>query len=84
VWLGASIATRLPAGALRPLLGLVLLAAGLGLITKAGLKLPPEVILGVPLAVAIVLAAYMGGRASGLRERKLTPVLASEPKRTAA
>ncbi|MCX6388007.1 MAG: sulfite exporter TauE/SafE family protein [Solirubrobacterales bacterium] len=84
VWFGASIATRLPAGALRPLLGLVLLAAGLGLITKAGLKLPPEVILGVPLAVAIVFGSYMAGRARGLKERTLSPVLASEPKRTAA
>jgi len=81
VWIGASIATRLPAGALRPLLGLVLLAAGLGLITKAGLKLPPEAILGAPIAVGIVFASYMAGRARGLSERDLQAALLKETER---
>ena len=55
VWFGASIANRLPSNGLRPLLGIVLLAAGLGLLTKAGTKMPPEVILLVPAVTGLAL-----------------------------
>lgn len=51
VWLGVHLATRLPAQGLRPLLGVVLLAAGLSLIVKAGVAIPPAAIVGAPLGV---------------------------------
>jgi uncharacterized membrane protein YfcA len=51
VWLGVHLATRLPSQGLRPLLGVVLLAAGLSLIVKAGASIPPAAVLGLPLGV---------------------------------
>lgn len=59
VWFGAGLATRLPTQGLRPLLGVVLLAAGLGLLTKAGVGLPPEAILVPPLAVGAAAATVI-------------------------
>jgi hypothetical protein len=51
VWLGASLLNRIPQAGLRPTLGVVLLAAALGVLSKAGLDLPVYVILGAPLLV---------------------------------
>ena len=51
VWLGVHFATRLPAQGLRPLLGVVLLAAGLSLVVKAGAQIPPAVVIFAPLSV---------------------------------
>jgi uncharacterized membrane protein YfcA len=51
VWLGTHLATRLPERGLRPALGVVLLSAGLALLTKAGVEIPAAVIVGVPLAL---------------------------------
>jgi uncharacterized protein len=51
VWLGTHLATRLPERGLRPALGVVLLSAGLALLTKAGVEIPAAVIIGVPLAL---------------------------------
>ena len=62
VWMGASLATRVPAQGLRVLLGIVLLAAGLGLLAKSGLGVPPEAILGVPAAAGLVIASAVAGR----------------------
>jgi len=53
VWLGSALAFRIPQGVLRPLLGIVLLAAGLALTNKAGADLPIYVIFLVPAAVAV-------------------------------
>ncbi len=53
VWLGVHLATRLPEQGLRPLLGIVLLAAGLGLLAKAGAGVPPAAILGVPTTAGV-------------------------------
>jgi len=47
---------RVPAGALRPALGCVMLASGLGVLTKVGVDVPPSVIVGLPLLVG--LGAY--------------------------
>jgi len=57
VWLGVHLATRLPAQGLRPLLGVVLLAAGLSLIVKAGASIPPAIVVGAPLGVGAL--AYL-------------------------
>jgi uncharacterized membrane protein YfcA len=51
VWLGTHLAVRLPERGLRPALGVVLLGAGLALLTKAGLDIPAAVIVAVPLAL---------------------------------
>lgn len=56
VWIGTGIAARLPESGLRPALGIVLLASGLGLLTKAGVDVPAAVLVGVP--VALVLASW--------------------------
>ena len=52
VWLGTSLLPRVPPAGLRPALGVVLLAAALGVLTKAGVDVPVAVIVGLPLAVA--------------------------------
>lgn len=53
VWVGSHLAARMPERGLRPALGIVLLAAGMGLITKAGYAIPPYVIVGIPVLLAI-------------------------------
>lgn len=54
VWLGTALLPHVPAAGLRPLLGCVLLAAALGIATKAGLGLPAAGIVGPPLVVGAV------------------------------
>ena len=55
VWIGTNLSTRLPAHVLRPALAIVLIASGLALLSKAGLAMPVAVLVGVPIALAIVL-----------------------------
>jgi uncharacterized membrane protein YfcA len=62
VWIGAGLAGRLPAGALRPALGIVLIASGLGLLSKAGLAMPVAVLVGVPLALVLLAVLVHRGR----------------------
>jgi uncharacterized membrane protein YfcA len=57
VWLGTALLPRIPAAGLRPLLGCVLLAAALGVATKAGLRLPALGIVGPPLAMGAAFFA---------------------------
>ncbi len=57
VWLGTRLSTTLPERGLRPALGIVLLAAGLALLTKAGADIPAAVIVAVPLSLGVV--AYL-------------------------
>jgi uncharacterized membrane protein YfcA len=57
VWIGAGLALRMPEGALRPTLAVVLLAAGLALLNKAGLAFPLVLVFAAPLSVAAGLAA---------------------------
>jgi uncharacterized membrane protein YfcA len=54
VWIGSSLATRVPKNALRAALGVVLLASALALLSKAGLELPPFVLVVVPVVLAVV------------------------------
>ena len=56
VWLGSSLALRLPEAGLRPTLGVVLLAAGLALLNKAGATFPIVLIFAVPVAVGALAA----------------------------
>jgi uncharacterized protein len=52
VWIGTALLPRVSVDALRPALGIVLLAASLGIASKAGLAMPVAVLIGLPLAVA--------------------------------
>jgi uncharacterized protein len=54
VWIGTQLITHVPASFLRPTLGCVLLASALGVLSKAGVAVPPPVIIAVPLAVGTV------------------------------
>jgi uncharacterized membrane protein YfcA len=56
VWIGSSLAVRLPEGGLRPTLGVVLLAAGLALLNKAGAAVPIFVIFLAPAVLGVFLA----------------------------
>jgi uncharacterized membrane protein YfcA len=77
VWIGSGLATRvLPEGTLRPALGIVLLAAGLALLNKAGADYPISVIFLVPAAVALAITALHFGRQRVARGRTALPVVA--------
>jgi uncharacterized membrane protein YfcA len=58
VWVGSSLALKLPEGGLRPTLGVVLLAAGLALLNKAGAKFPIFLIFAGPGVIGAALLAY--------------------------
>jgi uncharacterized protein len=62
VWLGTHAAVRLPERGLRPALGIVLLASGLGLLGKAGVDVPPWALVAVPIALAVVAYAVLRHR----------------------
>jgi uncharacterized membrane protein YfcA len=70
VWIGTHLATRMPERGLRPALGIVLLASGLGLLGKAGIDVPAGVLVGVPIVLAAIAIAVLRRR---LR-RASTPV----------
>lgn len=57
VWIGSRWAMRVPAGALRIALGVVVFGAGLGMVAKAGADIPAPVLAAVPALVA----ALVGG-----------------------
>jgi uncharacterized protein len=54
VWAGSALAARVPGDWLRPALAIVLIASGMGMLSKAGLAVPAAVLIGVPVALAIV------------------------------
>jgi len=68
VWIGTNLATRMPKNALRAALGVVLLASALALLSKAGLELPPFVLVVVPIVLAIVCFVLL--RRRGLLEAR--------------
>jgi len=53
VVIGAQLIGHVSADVLRPTLGCVLLASALGVMSKAGVNVPPTVLIGVPLTVGI-------------------------------
>jgi uncharacterized protein len=55
VWAGAHLSVRVPLATLRLGLGIVLLGAGLGLLSKAGADIPAPVLAAAPLALGAVL-----------------------------
>ena len=67
VWLGSHWSVRIPVSALRTTLAVVLIAAGLGLLSKAGVEIPPAVLAGVPVSLGVALGLQ------GLVRRARTP-----------
>src|SRR5437763_11375748 len=51
VWVGSNWSIRTPVAALRTTLGAILIAAGLALLSKAGVKIPVAVLAGLPLGL---------------------------------
>jgi uncharacterized membrane protein YfcA len=54
VWIGTSLVPHVPVVGLRYTLGIILAAASLGVLTKAGVDVHPGVIVGVPVALALL------------------------------
>jgi uncharacterized membrane protein YfcA len=54
VWIGTQLIGHVPAHVLRPVLGCVLLASALGVLTKAGVGVPPAVLVCLPVALGVV------------------------------
>jgi uncharacterized protein len=80
VWIGSGLATRMPEDALRPALGIVLLAAGLALLKKAGAGYPVAVIFAVPAATALLALALHKARARALASlRSPAPATTEQP-----
>ena len=63
VWIGTNLAAKTPQDVLRGALGVVLLASGLGLLSKAGLDLPVFVLAGVPVVLALLVFFLLRRRA---------------------
>jgi uncharacterized protein len=57
VWVGSQWSLRTPVATLRTGLGVILIGASLGLLSKAGVKIPAAVLGGVPLLLLALLAA---------------------------
>ena len=62
VWIGTGLLPRVPVDGLRPALGVVLLAAALGILSKAGVNVPVAVLVGVPVAVGVGAFVVQRGR----------------------
>lgn len=78
VLLGTRLITRVPASALRPALGCVLLAAGLGVAVKGGVGLPPAAIVVAPAAAGLAVWT-LDRRRSGGRGRSLVREAVAHP-----
>jgi uncharacterized membrane protein YfcA len=55
VWFGSNLSIKVPSGALRATLAIVLIGAGLGLLTKVGVGVPGTVLAIFPVIVAAVI-----------------------------
>jgi uncharacterized membrane protein YfcA len=60
VLVGTALIGHVPSAVLRPTLGCVLLGSALGVLSKAGVDVPPAALVGVPIAVGTL--AYMLSR----------------------
>jgi uncharacterized protein len=64
VWIGTGLLGKVPVDGLRPALGVVLFAAALGVLSKAGVDVPVAALVGLPLCVAVGAYALHRSRAS--------------------
>ena len=53
VWVGTGLVPYIPASGLRLGLGVILAAASLGVLSKAGVDVPPVAIIGIPALIAV-------------------------------
>ena len=53
VWIGTALLPHVPTGGLRHALGIVLAAAALGVLAKAGVPMSPAALIGIPAALAV-------------------------------
>ena len=65
VWVGTGLLGKVPVDGLRPALGVVLLAAALGILTKAGLDIPLGALIGIPLCVGLAAVLLHRSRPRG-------------------
>ena len=63
VWIGTGLLGKVPVDGLRPALGVVLFAAALGVLSKAGVDIPIAALIGLPLCVGIGAWALHRSRA---------------------
>ena len=63
VWIGTGLLKSVPVDGLRPALGVVLFAAALGVLSKAGVDIPVAAIVGLPLCLGIGAYALHRSRA---------------------
>lgn len=77
IWIGTSVSFRAPIGTLRTALAAVLLAAGLGMLSKAGVDIPTPLLAGGPI---LVIGLMLGGMsARGRRARDAPPAGVRHP-----
>jgi uncharacterized protein len=75
VWIGSHLTARMPTGALRTALGVVLITSSLALFEKAGVDLPTAVLFAIPSALLIgVIAQRLA------RKARTLPVPSSSPR----
>ena len=64
VWIGSALLPHVPVGGLRHTLAIVLAAAALGVLSKAGVPMSPAALVGIPLALAVVSVVVHRRRAT--------------------
>ena len=64
VWIGTGLLGKVPVDGLRPALGVVLFAAALGVLSKAGVDVPLAALIGLPIGVGVAAIALHRSRAS--------------------
>jgi len=62
VVVGTALITKVPSGVLRPALGCVLLGSALGVLSKAGVAVPPAALVGLPLTCGVFAWQLQRGR----------------------
>ena len=68
VWIGTGLLGKVPVDGLRPALGVVLLAAALGVLSKAGVAMPLGALIGIPLCVGVAAVVLHRARPRGGEE----------------
>src|SRR5437763_3904889 len=74
VWVGSNWSVRTPVAALRTALGVVLIASGMALLSKAGVEIPSAVLAGLPLG----LLAWLLGQGIVRRRARAAAIRAPE------
>lgn len=76
VWIGSHLTVKLPTGFLRTAISVLMVSSGVALLQKAGLGIPPTVLIGLPAALAISAILMEWVRS---RRAKVAPATAPAP-----